>query len=107
MLIQPEALKKPIQSGDGNWRAPADVDIDGLERDLRRNVEGEVRFDPGSKAIYAVDASNYRPPPIGVVVPKSKEDVVQTVQPAAGLAHPCCRAAAAPVWLDRVAMPPS
>ncbi len=51
----------------------------GLEAELRRNIEGEVRFDPGSKAMYAVDASNYRQVPIGVVIPRSKEDVVQTV----------------------------
>jgi len=38
-----------------------------------------VRFDAGSKALYAVDASNYRQVPIGVVVPKSVEDVVATV----------------------------
>ena len=48
-----------------------------------------MRFDPGSKAMYAVDASNYRQVPIGVVVPKSKEDVVQTVA--------ACRKFGAPV----------
>ncbi|HEX6141683.1 MAG TPA: hypothetical protein VFZ01_03125, partial [Geminicoccaceae bacterium] len=50
-----------------------------LAEALRARIEGEVRFDAGSRAVYATDASNYRHPPIGVVVPKSAEDVVETV----------------------------
>jgi FAD/FMN-containing dehydrogenase/Fe-S oxidoreductase len=50
-----------------------------LERDLRREVEGEVRFDDGSRALYSTDASNYRQIPVGVVVPRSVEDVVRAV----------------------------
>src|SRR5665647_2124159 len=50
-----------------------------LERDLRRNISGEVRFDRGSRAIYAEDASNYRQVPIGVVIPRSIDDVVATI----------------------------
>ncbi|RKN39005.1 FAD-binding and (Fe-S)-binding domain-containing protein [Streptomyces hoynatensis] len=49
-----------------------------LERALRAEVEGEVRFDPGSLALYANDASNFRQVPVGVVVPRSLEDVVAT-----------------------------
>src|SRR5947199_149939 len=59
-------------------RAPR-VDARSLERELRRRIEGEVRFDDGSRALYATDASNYRQVPIGVVVPRSVEDVVETV----------------------------
>ena len=50
-----------------------------LERDLRTTVEGEVRFDDGSRALYATDASNYRQVPIGVVDPADVDDVVATV----------------------------
>src|SRR5713226_5711062 len=50
-----------------------------LAAELRASVEGEVRFDNGSRALYATDASNYRQVPIGVVIPRSIEDVVQTV----------------------------
>src|SRR5256885_284501 len=50
-----------------------------LEADLRRRVRGEVRFDDGSRALYATDASNYRQVPIGVVVPRTPEDVVEAV----------------------------
>jgi FAD/FMN-containing dehydrogenase/Fe-S oxidoreductase len=50
-----------------------------LAEALQSVVHGEVRFDRGSRALYATDASNYRQVPIGVVVPRSIEDVVQTV----------------------------
>jgi hypothetical protein len=46
-----------------------------LEADLAREIGGEVRFDAGSRAIYAHDASNHRQPPIGVAIPRSAEDV--------------------------------
>lgn len=49
------------------------------EAELRRAIEGEVRFDAGSRALYAADASNYRQVPIGVVVPRTVEDVIATV----------------------------
>ncbi|HVV43778.1 MAG TPA: FAD-binding and (Fe-S)-binding domain-containing protein [Bryobacteraceae bacterium] len=47
---------------------------------LEKLIEGEVRFDEGSRALYATDASNYRQVPIGVVVPKTVEDVIATVE---------------------------
>ncbi|MBO0911762.1 MAG: FAD-binding protein [Acidobacteria bacterium] len=43
---------------------------------LARHVRGEVRFDPGSRALYATDSSNYRQVPIGVVVPRDRDDVI-------------------------------
>src|SRR5438067_1528244 len=52
---------------------------EALAAELRAKIEGEVRFDAGSRALYATDGSNYRQAPIGVVVPRSKEDVVETV----------------------------
>jgi FAD/FMN-containing dehydrogenase/Fe-S oxidoreductase len=73
-LITANELKE--RSG---WRAAGAIDMPGLEAELRKNIEGEVRFDAGSKAMYAVDASNYRQVPIAVVIPRSKEDVVRTV----------------------------
>lgn len=79
-LIAPEQLtKEKVETRHPYWTTVSGVDAAGVEAELRRNVQGEVRFDAGSKAMYAVDASNYRQVPIGVVVPKSKEDVVQTI----------------------------
>ncbi len=46
---------------------------------LRRRVDGEVRFDDGSRALYASDLSMYRQVPIGVVIPRNMDDVVETV----------------------------
>jgi hypothetical protein len=46
------------------------IDIRGLERERKASIEGEVRFDRGSLEMYAVDASNYRQVPIGVVIPE-------------------------------------
>ena len=51
-------------------------DIASLEAELKSTVRGEVRFDPGSRALYSTDASNYRQVPIGVVIPRDKDDVV-------------------------------
>src|SRR4051794_28533825 len=47
--------------------------------ELERKIRGEVRFDPGSRALYATDGSNYRQTPIGVVIPRSVEDVIETI----------------------------
>src|SRR5438105_6358937 len=68
---------------------PRDINVEGLEAELRKSIAGEIRFDAGSKALYATDGSNYRQVPIGVVVPKSREDVIQTVA--------ACRKFGAPV----------
>ncbi|MCW8193897.1 FAD-binding oxidoreductase [Proteobacteria bacterium 005FR1] len=46
---------------------------------LEATTTSEVRFDDGSRALYATDASLYRQVPIGVVVPKSFHDVEQTI----------------------------
>jgi len=53
--------------------------LSDLVSDLQASVRGEVRFDSGSRALYATDASNYRQIPIGVVCPRSTDDVVATI----------------------------
>ena len=55
------------------------VDLAALETALRRRVRGEVRFEDGDRALYSTDASNYRQLPIGVVLPRDADDVVETV----------------------------
>ncbi len=50
-----------------------------LARELEKTIEGEVRFDNGSRALYATDGSNYRQIPIGVVLPKTQDDIIKTV----------------------------
>ena len=57
----------------------AQVDAKRLAQSLRTAIQGEVRFDDGSRALYATDGSNYRQVPIGVVLPRDVDDVVATV----------------------------
>src|SRR5437660_9399967 len=68
------------------------VNSEELAVALRRSVSGEVRFDDGSRAMYATDGSNYRQVPIGVVLPRDVEDVLATVSLAREFAAPLlCR----------------
>jgi len=57
----------------------ARVDSAALERALRREIRGDVRFDDGSRALYATDGSNYRQVPIGVVLPRGVDDVIAAI----------------------------
>jgi FAD/FMN-containing dehydrogenase/Fe-S oxidoreductase len=56
-----------------------DHEFKDLEAELKQKISGEVRFDAGSRALYATDASNYRQVPIGVVIPKDQNDIIATV----------------------------
>src|SRR4051812_48078849 len=47
---------------------------------LASQIDGEVRFDAGSRALYSTDGSNYRQAPIGVVIPRHSGDVEATVR---------------------------
>lgn len=104
-------LPRAPQAGRAPLRSSVKIDVAGLERDLKKRVEGEVRFDRGSLALYAADASNYRQVPIGVVVPKTIEDVIETVRTArefgapllsrgggTSLAGQCCNTAIVMDW---------
>ncbi|OJV80212.1 MAG: FAD-binding oxidoreductase [Cellulomonas sp. 73-92] len=67
----------------------AQVDVAELERRLRERVDGEVRFDAGSRGTYATDASNFRHVPLGVVVPRTVDAGAEAVA--------VCRELGAPV----------
>ena len=56
------------------------VDYRRLEVALRHALAGEVRFDNGMRAAYASDASNYRQVPIGVVLPRNADDMVEAMR---------------------------
>jgi len=49
------------------------------EARLRREVRGEVLFNAFSRGRYATDASIYQIEPLGVVVPKSREDAAAAI----------------------------
>ncbi|ASW57713.1 FAD-binding oxidoreductase [Plantactinospora sp. KBS50] len=68
----PDPVLRPPEPATG-------VDLATLAADLRAEVDGEVRFDAGSRAAYSTDASNYRQPPLGVVLPHTVEAAVAAV----------------------------
>jgi FAD/FMN-containing dehydrogenase/Fe-S oxidoreductase len=49
--------------------------MNDLENELRRVVEGDVRFDNYSRLLYSTDASMYQVEPIGVVIPRHANDL--------------------------------
>ncbi len=55
---------------------------------LEAALEGEVLFDSFSRGRYATDASHYQIEPIGVAVPRSRDDVVRTIQIAGEMGVP-------------------
>ncbi|MFD7711420.1 FAD-binding and (Fe-S)-binding domain-containing protein [Streptomyces sp. NPDC059786] len=92
-------------------RPSAQVDADALERELGARVDGEVRFDAGTRAAYSTDGSNYRQVPIGVVVPRTVEAAAEAVAVCreqgapllsrgggTSLAGECCNAAVVIDW---------
>lgn len=66
----------------------SNLDSQALASELRKRIKGEVRFDNGSRALYATDASNYRQVPIGVVIPRDADDVVETFAAARNFGAP-------------------
>ena len=55
------------------------VGLESAARDLESRVDGEVRFDPGTRAAYSTDASNFRQLPLGVVLPRTPEAAAEAV----------------------------
>ncbi|MGE0130582.1 MAG: FAD-binding and (Fe-S)-binding domain-containing protein [Blastocatellales bacterium] len=74
--MPPEQIHDHLQTG---VTRTIEIDAAGLERELHSIIQGEVRFSPGDRGLYSSDASNYRQIPIGVVIPRDKEDVIQAV----------------------------
>jgi FAD/FMN-containing dehydrogenase/Fe-S oxidoreductase len=84
---RPHAI--PVTVRSAARRPPARAAGGDLAAALRQQIEGEVRFGDGDRALYATDASNYRQVPVGVVVPRTIDDVVRTVA--------TCREAGVPI----------
>ena len=75
MSLVPISSATPIARADARL-----VDTKALEADLRASIEGEVRFDKVSRALYSTDASVYYIEPIGLVVPKTREDIIRVIE---------------------------
>ena len=73
-----------VPSQDPRFRMPPvgreQVDVRALEHDLGDAIDGEVRFSAGDRALYSATGANYRQLPIGVVIPRTVDDVVETVR---------------------------
>jgi hypothetical protein len=68
------------ESGNSILSNSSQFDLKTLELELKAHIIGEVRFDDGARAMYSTDSSNYRMPPIGVVLPKSRHDIIETIR---------------------------
>jgi FAD/FMN-containing dehydrogenase/Fe-S oxidoreductase len=64
---------------DTTFEKTRETTLEAAVEQLRARVDGEVRFDPGSRAVYSTDASNFRQVPLGVVVPRTVEAAVEAV----------------------------
>ena len=67
-----DPVTSPVPLPPSSHAKPVDsfAEASELENELSRVVRGEVRFDPGARAVCP-DASNYRQIPIGLVVPRA------------------------------------
>ena len=53
--------------------------IEEFSQDLKKSISGEIRFDNMSKQLYSTDASIYQIEPLGIVLPKTYEDIINTI----------------------------
>jgi FAD/FMN-containing dehydrogenase/Fe-S oxidoreductase len=51
-----------------------------IEAELKKRIEGDIRFDRYSRLLYSTDASIYQIEPVGVVVPRHKGDVQAVIE---------------------------
>lgn len=59
------------------------INLSQFETELRRKINGEVYFDDVTRYLYSTDASLYQIQPVGVVVARDTNDVVQAMRTAA------------------------
>ncbi|HWP35355.1 MAG TPA: FAD-linked oxidase C-terminal domain-containing protein [Thermodesulfobacteriota bacterium] len=72
------AVARPSPSRPAGDPARDEVAAD-LEAALRRELRGEVRFDPYTRHLYSTDASMYAIEPIGVAFPRDADDIQAAV----------------------------
>jgi FAD/FMN-containing dehydrogenase/Fe-S oxidoreductase len=58
----------------------AHIDTGALRAELERVIQGEVRFDTLTRALYSTDASVYQIQPLGVVIAKNRDDIIRAVE---------------------------
>ncbi len=80
VATESELIQLRVRGGAPLQSASTKVDLRALWARLRKDVTGEVRIDKGTLGLYAQDASNYLHVPLGVVLPKSRADVLATLR---------------------------
>lgn len=85
MVTLRRSSSKPTATVEpGDWPKKADFETASiLQSELEARLQGEVRFDRVSRMLYSTDASNYQIDPVGVVIPKSQDDVIGAMNLAA------------------------
>jgi FAD/FMN-containing dehydrogenase len=79
-MLRRSPAQPPAAVAPRDWPEKADFETARiLEAELKARIQGEVRFDRVSRMLYATDASNYQVDPVGVVIPKSQDDVIGAV----------------------------
>ena len=70
----------PVVAAPANTGADVrGLDLAGLRRALATEITGEVRFDKVSRALYSTDASVYQIEPVGVLVPRTRNELIRIV----------------------------
>ncbi|MCO5218614.1 MAG: FAD-binding protein [Thermomicrobiales bacterium] len=85
-MVTLKRSSKPIQPQviPTDWKQRADFETASvLQAELEARIQGEVRFDAVSRMLYSTDASNYQIDPIGVVIPRTQDDVIGAITLAA------------------------
>ena len=67
-------------SANGHRPGPSAEIAGALQEELSKRLDGEVRFDAVSRMLYSTDASNYQIEPVGVVVPRTIDDVLASIE---------------------------
>lgn len=77
----------PLVDGSSVAKRQA-VDVAAVRAALASAIAGEIRFERLDRALYSTDASVFQIVPLGVVIPKTRADVVATLQTCARFGVP-------------------
>ena len=79
----PSSSAKTTRADEQPGRRQAEISakrVAALQMAFEAAIEGEIRFDKVSRALYSTDASVYQIMPVCVVIPRSRDDVIETVR---------------------------
>ncbi len=71
-------MTEPVQIQPAAARVAVDAAV--LRKEMESRIEGEVRFDAVTRSLYSTDASVYQIEPVGVVIPRHREDILRALE---------------------------